>query len=185
MTAPLIKLLTAIILPTAVFFIGGYLMLNLTGRDAFPQTSAPESVPLHFRMGSYNVEQVQAYWNWLGPEGRGAELRFLHADLVFPVMYGGAILVALLIVSNELGRPLKPQWLVLPVGITVAADWGENLLHWQQLSRFLKDEPVQAAWLQLSSLATTTKTIFFALSVLLLLVMATWRISQFFRRQGF
>ncbi len=176
MTTSLIKLLTAIVLPIAVFFIGGYLMLNLTGRDAFPQTSAPESVPLHFRIGSYTAEQVQAYWNWLGPEGRGAELRFLEVDLLFPVIYGGAILLALFIIRSGLARPLKPQWLVVPVGITMAADWVENLVHWQQLRRFLKDEPVQAAWLQFASLATSTKIVFFTLSALLLVIMTLWRI---------
>jgi len=176
LTTSLIKLLTAIVLPIAVFFIGGYLMLNLTGRDAFPQTSAPESVPLHFRIGSYTAEQVQAYWNWLGPEGRGAELRFLEVDLLFPVIYGGAILLALFIIRSGLARPLKPQWLVVPVGITMAADWVENLVHWQQLRRFLKDEPVQAAWLQFASLATSTKIVFFTLSALLLVIMTLWRI---------
>ena len=160
-------------------------MLNLTGRDAFPQTSAPESLPLHFRVSTYDAEQVRAYWSWLGSEGRRAEHRFLEADLVFPVIYGGAILLALFFLRKGFDRHFRPRWLVVPVGGTMAADWIENLVHLQQLRRFLKEEPVQAAWLQLSSLATTTKIVFFTFSALLLLAMVTWRIIRLFRRQSF
>lgn len=159
-------------------------MLNLTGRDEFPQTSVPESVPLHFRVDFYDAEQVRSYWNWLGYEGCRAEMQFLKADLVFPIMYGGALLVALFIIWIGLGRPFSPRWLVVPVGITVLADWFENLVHWHQLRRFLKEEPIQAVWIQLSSLATMTKIVFFSFSALLLVVMAIYLAINLFKTQA-
>lgn len=167
----LIKRLAVLGLPVALFLVGGSLLMHLTGRDQFPQTSAPESVPLHFRLGGYDGAEVQAYWGWLGPEGQLAERRFLELDLVFPLLYGGAILIALLRFWDWLGRPFAPLWLLAPVAMTLVADWTENLLQWQQL-RLLLSEPVQAKWIALASLATTIKMISFALSCLLLLALA-------------
>ena len=178
MATALLKRLAVLALPVAVFFVGGYLLMHLTARAQFPQTSAPESVPLHFRLGGYDAAEAQAYWSWLGPEGRLAERRFLALDLVFPLLYGGAILAALVRFWGWLGRPFAPRWLVTPVAITLVADWTENLAQWHQLRQVLQSEPVQAQWIALASLATTVKMIFFALSCLLLVVLAIRHRSQ-------
>ncbi len=180
----LVKRFAVLGLPVALFFVGGSLLMHLTARDQFPQTGAPESVPLHFRLGGYDAAEAEAYWSWLGPEGRLAERRFLELDLIFPLLYGGAILIALLRFWGWLGRPFTPQWLMAPVAITLGADWTENLLQWQQLRQLLQSVPVQAQWIALASLATTVKMIFFALSCLLLLVLAARLMVQTFRAPG-
>ncbi|SDL76048.1 hypothetical protein SAMN05660860_01213 [Geoalkalibacter ferrihydriticus] len=184
MTVPLIKILVALALPVVLFFGGGYLMLLFTARDQFPQTSAPESVPLHFRLGGYNAEQAQAYWAWLGAEGQLAELRFLEVDLVFPLVYGGALLVSLFLIWGWLGRPFRLAWLLAPLAVTVIADWTENLVHWHQLHRVLRQEPVQDFWMHMASLATTTKMLCFTLSATLLVALALKRLARISRGMG-
>ncbi|WP_305043119.1 hypothetical protein, partial [Geoalkalibacter sp.] len=119
MAFALLKLLLTLALPVVLFFGGGALMLHLSGRDQFPQTSAPESLPLNFRLGGYDRGEAEAYWAWLGAEGQLAELRFLEADLVFPLVYGGALLVSLLLTWSWLGRPFSLAWLLAPLAVTV------------------------------------------------------------------
>ncbi len=163
------KLLVALGLPLAVFLAGGSWMMKVTGRGNFPETAAPESVPLHFRFGGYDAGEVQVYWDWLGADGRLAELRFLELDLLFPLFYGGAILLSLFLVWNALGRPFSRRWLMAPVFVTLIADWTENLTLRHQLRRFLGNEPIEEGWLRLAGQATTVKILCFTLACLVLL----------------
>jgi len=166
---PLLKLLMALGLPLAVFLAGGSWMMKVTGRGNFPETAAPESTPLHFRFGGYDVAEVRAYWDWLGADGRLAELRFLELDLLFPLFYGGAILLGLFLIWDALGRPFPRRRLTAPVFVNLIADWTENLTLRHQLRRFLDNEPIEEGWIALAGQATTVKILCFSLAWLLLL----------------
>jgi hypothetical protein len=68
--------------------------------------------------------------------------------------------------------------LVAPVVITVVADWAENLIHWRQLRMFLGSEPLQSAWIQAASIATSTKLAFFWVTTAMVLGLAAWLVVQ-------
>ena len=167
----LCRVLFAIGIPLAVFAILGSLMMNLTGRDQFSQTADPASTPLNFRISGYDKAGVRSYWTWLGSDGRIAERRFLLVDLAFPVAYGAGLLAGLFLAWAGAGRPFGMGWLVAPVVITVLADWTENLVHLAQLSRFVAGNPLQAAWIKVASVATSTKMLFFIVATVLILVL--------------
>jgi hypothetical protein len=170
----LLRILIALGVPIAVFVVAGLAMMRWTERDRFPQRRDPVSVPLNFRLAGYDVEAARAYWTWLGPEGREAERRFLEADLVFPFFYGGALLFSLLYLWAGLGRPFDAAWLVAPVAITVLADWIENVVHLRQLGSFVRNEAVQPGWIQVATLATSTKLVFFWLATAIVVGLCGW-----------
>ena len=121
-----------IALPTVVFLGGARLMTYLSGRAIV--TSQLESLPvkadrtpLNSRFRGYDLKAVARHWSALNPDALAAETRFLEMDLVFPLLYGGALLVALLLGWAALGRSFNPALLVLAVAVTVLADWTENL----------------------------------------------------------
>jgi len=64
-----LKLLVVIGIPVVIFITCAYAMMYATGRDQFPQTKDPNSVPLHFRFRGYGAESASAYWKWLGSDG--------------------------------------------------------------------------------------------------------------------
>jgi len=171
------KVLVLLGLPVVLFLAAGCALKHFTGRDQF-KPRADEAVPLGSRLGGYDSAAVCAYWHSLGKEGREAERRFLEADLAFPFVYGGLLLASLLIAWTWLGRPFNPGWLVLTVAITVVADWFENLVQWQQLKAYVKSYPVQDGWIQVASVATTTKLVFFGLSALVLIVLAVCLLAR-------
>jgi hypothetical protein len=179
MIAALGKLLLIVALPVVLFIAGGYPMMQMTGRDQFPaRRAAPESVPLNFRIKGYDAAAAGAYWQWLGAEGRLAERRFLEADLVFPFLYGGALLASLLLAWAWLGRPFAPLWLAAPVAVTVIADWIENLVHWRELARVLRGEAVAPGWVQLASGATSAKLVGFWLCAALVVALGLWLVGR-------
>jgi hypothetical protein len=169
----LLKVLFLLGMPLASFLIVGAWMMHATGRDQF-RSRAPAAVPLNFRLAGYDAKDAGAYWNWLGPDGRLAEQRFLEADMAFPFLYGGTLLASLLLAWAWLGRPINVAWLVAPVAITVIADWIENLVHWQQLKQFMQQAPVDAGWIQVATLATSVKLVLFCVPVLMLVALALW-----------
>jgi len=134
------KALFVLALPVVVFIAGARLMGAWSGRDRVVQRlaehAAPEDrKPLNQRIG-YDTAAVDRHWRALDPTARAAERHFLELDLVFPLFYGAAFLVSLLLAWAALGRPLHPVWIVALVGIMVASDWTENLLQLTQLSRY-------------------------------------------------
>lgn len=173
MSAAFFKALLVLAVPAGLFFVAGYAMSHYTGRDQFV-SNAVQAVPLNFRMGGYGVADAIAYWNWLGPEGRLSEQRFLKVDLFFPLLYGGSLLVSLLLTWRWLGRPFGRFWLIAPVVITVLTDWIENLVHLRQLRRYFQGERVESGWIQVASTATSVKIVFFFVSCLLLIALACW-----------
>ena len=105
-----------LMLPVVVFVGGAWIMSAASGRQ-----TVPNQKPLNQRLG-YDTEAVDRYWGALDPPARRAEQRFLELDLVFPVFYGTALAVSLLIASAMLGGPVHPVWLIVPVVLTVGAD---------------------------------------------------------------
>src|SRR5262249_22963774 len=96
-----------------------------------------------------DTRAVDSYWKSLNIEGRGGERRFLELDLVFPFLYGGVFAAALLAAWIQLGRPCDPVWVVLPVIVTVVADWTENLVQLGQLGRYQPDAAtLDPGWIQ-------------------------------------
>jgi hypothetical protein len=173
MIAAMGKALFVLAMPVVLFVVFGYTMMHLTGRDQF-RSRAAEAVPLNYRLAGYDAAAAQAYWKWLGPEGRAAERRFLEADMAFPFLYGGALLASLLLAWAWLGRPFSPTWLVVACAIPVIADWCENTIHWQQLKRYLAGETVYESWIRIASIATGVKLVSFWVPVAIVAVLAVW-----------
>jgi len=63
---------------------------------------------------------------------------------------------------------------MIPVAVTVLADWTENLVQLRELDHFVRGELQQDSWIQVASIATITKLIFVSASSLLLLSLSVW-----------
>jgi hypothetical protein len=129
------------------------------------------------RLEGYDTADAAQLWGLFDPRAQESERRFLLLDLLFPLFYGGAFLVALLRVWRDLGRPFSSVLLIAPVAITVVTDWTENLIHLTQLHRYMEqgEEGLQSGWIQVASAATTIKISLFAGTLLLLVGLAVWR----------
>lgn len=177
------KSIVLLALPTAVFICGVYVMSKLSGREQVTQrlrdyAKAEDRKPLGLRIGGYNVAAVNRHWGALDPHMLKLERRALELDLVFPFFYGGSLAAALLLAWVALDRPFHPVWVILPVAITVAADWIENLVQLGQLRLFdagVKDG-LRSGWIQIASAATTTKLVFYSGSSLLLIGLVAWMV---------
>lgn len=156
-----LKALTLIGFPILVFG-GGLLLLNWLGRS----TLAAAEKPLYVRSG-YNAEDVKSYWNALDQAGiLSVEAELLIIDLVFPFLYGGALLISILAAWRALGR--LPFWnlAVIPVWLAVLADWLENSSLLYLLQKFMNgtDLAQYSDLVQIASTATLLKFIFIGLS---------------------
>jgi hypothetical protein len=131
---------------------------------------------LNLRWAGYNARDVAAHWIALreDADARAAERRFLVADLIFPVFYGGALAAGLVAVWSASGRPFAVIWLLLPVLLGVFADWTENLMQLAQLKRYASSgsDGLQSGWIQVASAATVSKLFTLGLSFFALFVMA-------------
>ncbi|MBT3315009.1 MAG: hypothetical protein HN390_10390 [Anaerolineae bacterium] len=165
------RVIVAIGIPLAVFLILGALMMVLTGRNKLPEIDNSASIPLNFRVWGYNEADMMNFWEWLEVDGRDAERCFLLADLAFPFAYGAGLLTGLFLAWTWANRPFANGWLMAPVAITVIADWTENLIQLGQLSRFTESVPMQDAWIQVASTATSIKLIFFVMTLILIIVL--------------
>ena len=149
-----VKAIILLALPTVVFIGGAYVMSKLSGSDyvmqQFPKDSK-DGKGLGLRFFGYDLEAVSRRWSVLNEDARKFEQRGLEIDLVFPFLYGGALACSLLLAWAALGRPFQPVWLILPVAITVVADWTENLLQLSQLRLFNHrgTAGLQSGWIQI------------------------------------
>lgn len=185
MIAAAVTALLMLALPVLLFLAGGIGMMRATGRARFRRRRAePASVPLNFRLRGYDAAAAAAYWRWLGADGRTAERRFLHADMLFPLVYGGAMLASLQAGWQALGQPVPLAMLASPVVATVVADWVENLLHLAQLARFEAGGPVGGRVIRLAAAATSAKLLCFALSALLVVALAVAVLGTGLRAAG-
>lgn len=175
MDKPIVNAVVMLLLPAAVFFGGGWIMAKMSGRVLMKQEK-----PLNQRFG-YDVEAVQRAWQAFDERALGAERRFLELDLVFPFLYGGALATGLLLGWASLGRRFNPAWLLVPIAITLLADWTENLVQLGQLSRFSAGQVLQKSWIQVASTATATKLLFLCVSCLMLLSLLVLMLGRAFR----
>lgn len=172
MDNPLPKTILLLVLPAVAFFSGAWLLLKLSGREQVSQK------PLNRRFG-YDVSAVRDYWGALGESGRRAERRFLELDLAFPVLYGGALAASLLMARSSLKDPLPGALILAPVAVTLLADWTENVIHLNQLRRYVVSGQgaLQESWIRVASTATALKLSFLTVSwlILLYLIIRWWK----------
>ena len=147
---------------------------NIAAAYVESELAKKDQEPLYRRFGGYAADDVKRHWKLLGAEGRAAERHFLELDLIYPSFYGGLILGAMLVAWSYLGRPFSPTWLVVPVAVTVISDWIENVIQLRQLEGYLASEHyvLDNSWIQMASLATTTKLLFFCGSSIFLICLA-------------
>jgi len=190
----LLRSLIAFLLPMVVFLLGAGVMIGVSrhvqvSRQLNLLPGETDRQPLNQRLTGYDLETVRRQWSIFTPEVSGARLAgemrrseklILQLDLVFPLIYGASFLFSYGLIWTQLGRPRAARWMILPVAITVVADWTENLIHLHQLQRHAAGgaEALQREWMQVASLATSLKLSFFAVSGLLGLVLIGWFIFQ-------
>lgn len=134
----------------------------------------PKAVKPPMQRWGYTADDVASYWRGFRDAGIDAERRFLEADLVFPLIYGAALLASMLWLRAALGSSFSPALCVMLVGVTVLADWAENLVHLREIAPFLTDPEYtpDAGWIAFSSAATMAKLASVGASLLLVSALA-------------
>lgn len=180
-----VKSIVLLALPFVVFWGGAELMAKLSGKAEVTQRLSDHAEPkdrngLGLRLFGYDSDAVSRQWVALDTATLKRERRSLELDLVFPFFYGGAVAIALLLAWATLNRPFHPVWLLLPVAITLVADWIENLVLLGQLTLFESSgkDGLRSGWVQIASAATTTKLVFFIGSSLLLIGLVGWMFGR-------
>lgn len=167
-----VRIIAALALPTVVFAGGAWAMSAISGRayvkEQLHSAAEADQKPLNQRLG-YDAAAVSRHWGALDEKSHSIERHFLQLDLIFPFLYGASLATSLLIVWAAIGRPFSAAWLVIPVVITLLADWTENLVQLDQLQRFMDGSALQPGWVQIASVATIFKIVFFAGSSLLVI----------------
>lgn len=89
---------------------------------------------------------------------------------MFPLCYGAAFLASLICAWISLGRPFHFYWLLVPVGVTLLADWTENTVQLVQLRRFVEGpvHSLQPGFIKMASAGTMIKLGGFSAMALLL-----------------
>jgi len=155
----LVQVMVIAALPAVVFFAAVAVMTQASHLQHVDQvvaeTAAPaDRRPLHFRLG-YGTDEVSRYWAPIVADDVAleAERRFLHLDLIFPLVYGIGLVTALLMAWRLLGRPFSRVWLIAPMVIILLADWTENLVQLAQLRRYVDIGAggLQDGWIRLAS----------------------------------
>lgn len=161
------------------------------------------TVPLNVRPLGYSGGEFRRYWRVLGtphfsdPRGAHAgcvpqgglsietpawiaEERFIQLDLGFPLVYGGALLAALLLAWNALGRPFPRRWAVAPVLALMVSDWIENSAQLRVISYWSAngegDPPF--GWITVASVATIVKCLLIGVCVAALLALLAWYVAR-------
>lgn len=186
---PCPKTLAALI-PIAIFLIGGLFLNRFTDRNVvttkLQRLDQEHRLPLGEKRVtmdqrlSYDSGTVGRYLSDLGSGLLPVEQRFLKWDLLFPLLYGAGLLAGLVIAWNAMGRPFSAGWLALPVGLTIVADWTENVIQLHQIDRFTKlgEAGLQPFWIQVASFATAAKFIFWAESYGFILILICFLMAK-------
>lgn len=157
--------------PTIVSLFGGWLMLEVSGRERLEAPAAKEIKPLQQRPFGYTDAEAQTYWNALGPAGQHAELRLLKMDLLFVLLYGGAIAFATVMAWTLLETRFSAFWFLIPIFIVMVADWSETSLHLNQLGRFADGGALDAGTIRLASSFTIAKLWLICVSAVVVIAM--------------
>lgn len=133
---------------------------------------------LYARVGGYAAADVAAHWGLLNHAGRVIERRFLRADMVYPLCYGGLLATAILVGRRRAGRPIASPAAGAPVVTAVLADWTENLVQLRQLDLFEHGgaTALDPSWIAVASAATSLKWASLVTCAVLLVWLA-WRIA--------
>ena len=134
---------------------------------------SPEDRQPLYRRFAYDRALVIRQWDALDETALRHEQEFLRLDLVFPLLYGGALAFSLFMASAMLGLGSKGGWVIAPALITVLADWTENLVQLGQLKLYQTKggAELQAGWIQIASLATSLKLVSSIAASLVLVLM--------------
>jgi hypothetical protein len=183
MVSGILKFIIILAVPSLVTAVGNYALMHLSGRNKFPETGDANSKPLNVRWG-YRPVQAIAYWSWLNqqPAAAVAERRFLLMDLLFAIVYGGAMLASLFLAW--LWHSIDVKWLLAPALLAIFSDWTENLVHLRQFDHFRRGERTQDFWIRLASIATIAKWIFIYAGGLMILAAAILMLVSIFSGSG-
>src|SRR5688572_20140289 len=149
------QILISIWLPIVVFVIGAGIMTILSGHGYVTQqlreADSKDQKELNRRFLGYDTNAVAQHWGALDERALHSERRFLQLDLVFPLFYGAALAIALWQAWTAVGKTLSPVWLVVPVAVTMIADWAENLIQLSQLQLYMENgkDALQPGWIQI------------------------------------
>jgi len=149
------------ILPLIVL-IGGFVYMG--SRSQFVQLKAALGEEAGPRIGLYGADSIGKRWETLRTAHPGllaSERHMLVIDLPFPCLYGGALMICLLVAWSILGRPFAVAWLLAPVLVLMAADWTENLIQLDQLEAFSSGgkPALSGPLLAIAGLATLVKNL--------------------------
>lgn len=115
--------------------------------------------PLNLYWFGSERKAAKKYWSWLNALGRQAGEKCPALDLLFSLVYGGALAANLWWVWATVGHPFHPAWIVAPLAMILTADWTENLIQLAQLRPYVPSNEgrIQNLWIQMSSCATMIK----------------------------
>ena len=158
MTKVIGQALIIIAIPIFVFVGGVWLMSEISGREP---PANERSLGLRF---GYDADDARKHWGAFNEKSLHAEQRFLELDLVYPFLYGGALLFSLFMAWTALGRPFNSLCLVVPSLMMMLADWTENVAQLHEMKRFITNPATALSrdWIRVASVATTLKWVFVA-----------------------
>jgi hypothetical protein len=168
-------------LPFAVIWIGLSVMNKLSRHSDVTKQLQENAKPgdkkeLNMRCRGYSRASVHRHWAALDRQALTFHRWFLQLDLAFPILYGFALAIPMLWNWEIIGEPFAPIWLLLPLFITILADWAENLIHLSQLQRYMEQGAagLHSGWIKVASMATTVKLVLFVSTCLLLVGLTFW-----------
>jgi hypothetical protein len=177
--------LRSIGLPILVLAGGAVIMSILSGHDYVSRqlrenADPKDRTPLNMRFLGYDADAVARHWSVFDERAFQSERRFLQLDLAFPIFYGAALAVALWQAWSAAGASFSSVWIVLLVAVTMIADWSENLIHLSQLRLYMEsgNTGLQPGWVQIASVATTVKLLFFTGALVLIIILAYERLVK-------
>lgn len=167
---PWCKLIACLLLPGAVFFLGGSVMNKITDRGPVLAVLKAKRIEPLARRSHYTRADFQGYLDGLDENSRNIENSFLKLDLLFPFFYGGALAISLLYLWKISGEHFSPGLCIAPVALAMVSDWTENVTQLHEFRAYQANGPMLSqAWIRVASAATTAKWLFLGASILLLL----------------
>ena len=148
------QLALVLFLIPAIAFAAGIILMN---RMAGPLKVREK--PLNERFG-YSVQDVRNFWASLDKANTlSVQERLLKYDLLFPILYGGALIISLLLARSELGLHSRWNLVVIVVGIAMVADWTENYFLLQLLQSYVNNSIIMPDLMvvAIASIATRLK----------------------------
>jgi hypothetical protein len=182
------KSLSWFLLPLSMFGLGVFLQGQIKGPEDLTlrklerrlqlkeeRDNHIHSKLLHLRIEGYNRADVLDLLKRLESDGQELYKTVLRWDLVFPVFYGVAFVVALLNLPNLAESHVSPLLCWLPIVSMTVADWTENSLLLAEIELFQKGSTLGIVPIEIASLATQTKlyTLGMALALLVYLFAST------------